>query len=101
MIISSMSYATDINLNKQDLFGEWQVIQIDDRVSTADKEVWEFQKNQIYILIDEITDSSTTYEVLNDTIYIDSERVKILQFNDNTMTLDGLGAIYHLKKLNM
>jgi hypothetical protein len=101
MVISSMSYAADIDLNKQDLFGKWQVIQIDDRGSTADNEVWEFQKNQIYIFINEVTDSSTTYEVVTDTIYIDSERVKILKFNDNTMALDGLGAVYHLKKLNM
>jgi len=100
IVISSMSFAANIDLSKQDFFGEWQVIQINDRNAIADKEVWEFSKNTIEIIVDGSSDTTTTYEVLGNTIFVDSDRIKILEFSDNNTKLDGLGAVYHLKKLN-
>ena len=98
VIFSNVSLA--LELEHQQLIGQWLVTETDGRDTKADNEVWEFNKNTIYIRINGIAEATEAYNILADTIYSGYVKIKVIEITPESMEVKMDNSILKLKKVN-
>jgi hypothetical protein len=75
-------------------------MEIDGQDAKAENEVWEFNKNTIFIKVNAVSEAEETYTLLGDTIYSGYIRIKVQNISPQEMSIEFDNSRLRLEKLN-